>query len=229
MPRREKPWFRTPKRRGWPLATVLTGLALALIGLWQARHGWVVERWGLVPAQFWGALESGRSDWWRPPLVTPASSLVLHANWAHLIGNLVYWWLFASGVERRLGGSLFFPSILLCGILANLFAAWWEPDTQWPIVGLSGAVSACMGAYLGLFPRARIGVILPLGLYFQFLRIPALALIGSWFLFQVLYTAFGDPLGAVAWWTHIAGFVAGLALAVPLRLAVPPGQRRRQR
>ena len=226
MKRNDKPWFRTPKRRSWPVATVLTGLAVALFGLWQARHGWAINQWGLIPEQFWQALAAGQNAWWRPPLITPLSSLVLHAGWAHLLGNLIYWWLFASGVERRLGGGLFFIVMLLCGLLANLFAAWWEPQTTVPIIGLSGVVSACMGAYLGLFPRSRIGVILPLGLYLQFLRIPALALIGSWFLFQVLYTAFGDELDAVAWWTHIAGFLCGLALSVPLRLAQPPTVRR---
>ncbi len=223
--RREKDWFRKPKKRRWPLAAVVIGLTVAVTGLWQRTGDWALGQWALVPADFVDALSSG-APWWQTPLTSPFTSLFLHAGWPHLLGNLIYWVLFAPRVESRIG-ALGFASLLLgCGVLANLYSVWLEPSGEAPLIGMSGMVSACMGAFLGFFPRSRVGVILPLGLYFQFLRIPAIALIGSWFAFQVLYTFFGEALGTVAWWTHIAGFVCGLILAIPLNFITPQSTQR---
>ncbi|MEM1090502.1 MAG: rhomboid family intramembrane serine protease [Pseudomonadota bacterium] len=218
--RRDKAWFRKPQKRRWPLAAVLLGVAMAATGVWQRASDWTFGPWSLIPAEFVAAFQ-GSVEWWQPPLITPLTSLFMHAGWPHLIGNLIYWALFAPRVESRIG-ALGFASLLLgCGVLANLYSVWLEPEGLAPLIGMSGMVSACMGAFLGLFPRSKVGVILPLGLYLQFLRIPAIALIGSWFGFQVLYTFFGDALGTVAWWTHIAGFVSGLILAIPLSFLTP--------
>ena len=95
---------------------------------------------------------------------------------------------------------------VICGALANLFVAVRLPELISPIVGASGAVSAVVGAYLGLFPTRRIGLLLPLGLYLQFARVPAVIVIGSWFTLQLVYTVLGPISGVVAWWTHMAGF-----------------------
>ena len=103
------------------------------------------------------------------------------------------------------------------GALANLIVAVRLPDLDTPIIGASGAISAVVGAYLGLFPRRHIGLFLPLGLYLQFARVPALFVIGSWFTLQLLYTAFGPINAAVAWWTHLAGFVLGISFALAAR------------
>ncbi len=213
-------WFRKRRERRWPLAAVLLGLTAFGVGLWQRQQGWQLGEFALVPAEFARgmSLGGGVSSLWQPPLITPLSTLFLHAGWAHLIGNLIYWALFAPGVEKRLGAPLLAILLLACGVLANLSSVWLDPTDSAPLVGMSGMVSASMGAYLGLFPRSKIGVVLPLGLYFQYLKIPALGLIGSWCAFQVLYTFFGDALGTVAWWTHIAGFLAGLVLALPIHL-----------
>jgi membrane associated rhomboid family serine protease len=89
--------------------------------------------------------------------------------------------------------------------------------TQTPVIGASGGVSALIGIYLGLFPVSRMGLWLPLGLYLQFARVPAILVIGSWFTLQLIYTVFGGQDGAVAWWAHIAGFVAGVVVAILLR------------
>ena len=88
------------------------------------------------------------------------------------------------------------------------------PQLNTPIIGASGAISAVVGAYLGLFPGRRIGLFLPLGLYLQFARVPALLVIGSWFTLQLLYTVFGPINAAVAWWTHLAGFAVGLSITL---------------
>ncbi len=225
--RRDKTWFRKPKKRRWPLAAVMLGAVVAAVGLWQRSNDWGLGQWALIPADFVSAVSSGTS-WWQPPKITPLTTLFLHAGWPHLLGNLIYWALFAPRIENRIGALGFAGLLLGCGLLANLYSVWLQPAGEAPLIGMSGMVSACMGAFLGLFPRARVGVILPLGLYLQFLRIPAIALIGSWFAFQVLYTFFGEALGTVAWWTHIAGFVSGLILAIPLNFLAPPAIERRR-
>ena len=91
------------------------------------------------------------------------------------------------------------------------------PELTSPIIGASGAISAVVGAYLGLFPSRRIGMLLPLGLYLQFARVPAVLVIGSWFTLQLVYTVLGPITGIVAWWTHMAGFALGLIFALLVR------------
>ena len=120
-------------------------------------------------------------------------------------------------VEQRLGSTGMTAIFLMGGILANLIVALRVPQLDTPIIGASGAVSAVVGAYLGLFPGRKIGLFLPLGLYLQFARVPALLVIGSWFTLQLLYTVFGPINGAVAWWTHLAGFALGLSFALLAR------------
>ncbi len=125
--------------------------------------------------------------------------------------------MFGIKVEQRLAWFGTVLVFLLGGALANLIVALRLPELSAPIIGASGAVSAVVGAYLGLFPRRHIGLFLPLGLYLQFARVPALFVIGSWFTLQLLYTAFGPINAAVAWWTHLAGFVLGISFALAAR------------
>jgi membrane associated rhomboid family serine protease len=101
--------------------------------------------------------------------------------------------------------------------LANFFVSMRLPELSSPVVGASGAISAVVGAYLGLLPARRIGMLLPLGLYLQFARVPAVLVIGSWFALQLVYTVVGPITGVVAWWTHIAGFTLGLIFALLVR------------
>ena len=145
------------------------------------------------------------------------SALFLHASWSHLLGNLVYLWVFGIKVERGLGSLGLLAVFLLGGTLSNIIVALRIPSLETPIIGASGAISAVVGAYLGLFPRRRIGLYLPLGIYLQFARVPALLVIGSWFTLQLLYTVLGPINAAVAWWTHLAGFAMGLSIALLVR------------
>jgi len=147
-------------------------------------------------------------------MLTTVSSIFIHSNWLHLLGNLAYLWVFGMPVEKRLGPFGLMTVFLLGGALANVKVSLRVPQLDTPIIGASGAVSAVVGASLGLFPRRRIGMFLPLGLYLQFARVPALLVIGSWFTLQLLYTVFGPINGAVAWWTHVAGFALGLSLVL---------------
>jgi membrane associated rhomboid family serine protease len=177
----------------------------------------MIDLGGMRPAAVAGLLG------WNPQAVqdTAAISLVtalfIHASWLHLLGNLAYLWVFGIKVEQRLGWFGIILVFLLGGALANLIVALRLPQLETPIIGASGAVSAVVGAYLGLFPGRRIGLFLPLGVYLQFARVPALLVIGSWFTLQLLYTVFGPINAAVAWWTHLAGFAIGLSFALLAR------------
>jgi membrane associated rhomboid family serine protease len=156
------------------------------------------------------------------------SALFLHADWAHLLGNLVFLLIFGLPAERAMGPWRFLLLFLLGGAVANFTAvlAIGAPDQL--VIGASGAVSAVIGAYLALFPHARLGVVLPLGLFLEFVRAPASLLIGLWVVLQVGFAYIGPAFGAVAWWAHIAGFVFGVAFAVLSRRAIARRLRQRQ-
>jgi membrane associated rhomboid family serine protease len=177
----------------------------------------MIDIGGMIPAELASLLGQGVSDWWNITALSAVSALFVHASWLHLLGNLAYLWVFGIKVERGLGSIGMLAVFLLGGALANVIVALRLPGLDAPIIGASGAVSAVVGAYLGLFPRRRIGLFLPLGLYLQFARVPALLVIGSWFTLQLLYTVFGPINAAVAWWTHLAGFALGLSFALLAR------------
>ena len=156
-------------------------------------------------------------EWTGNGLFTLLAGLFLHPSWLHLGGNLAYLWVFGLPVERKVGGTLLALLFLIGGALSQLILALRLPELETPIVGASGAVSAVVGAYLGLFPSRSIGLYLPLGLYLQFAQVPALIVIGSWFTLQLVYTVFGPISGFVAWWIHLAGFTLGLIFALMVR------------
>jgi membrane associated rhomboid family serine protease len=177
----------------------------------------MIDLGGMQPTLVSDLLAEHPAAWWNFTAVSVLTSLFIHASWLHLLGNLVYLWVFGIKVEQRLGPIGITLIFLLGGALANVIVALRVPQLETPIIGASGAVSAVVGAYLGLFPGRKIGLFIPLGLYLQFARVPALLVIGSWFTLQLLYTAFGPINGAVAWWTHLAGFALGLSFALIAR------------
>ena len=209
-------------RPGQPYATVgISLLCLVLLVLyylmspiWQQA---LIDVGGMHPRAVAGLLFSPPGDWWNYPAITILSAIFLHASWLHLAGNLAYLWVFGFAVELRLGTTGMLSLFLTGGALANVIVALQLDNLSAPIIGASGAVSAVVGAYLGLFPSRRIGLFLPLGLYLQFAQVPSLLVIGSWFTLQLLYTVFGPINAAVAWWTHLAGFALGLSIALLYR------------
>lgn len=177
----------------------------------------MIDMGGMQPSSLSALLSENPASWWSLSALSMVTSLFIHASWLHLLGNLAYLWVFGIKVEQRLGSVGIILIFLLGGALANVIVALRLPQLDTPIIGASGAISAVVGAYLGLFPRRRIGLFLPLGVYLQFARVPALLVIGSWFTLQLLYTVFGPINGAVAWWTHLAGFALGLSFALIAR------------
>jgi membrane associated rhomboid family serine protease len=181
----------------------------------------------------WGVLSGGLDSWqaWRQAIADGTvlrlfSALFLHADWIHLLGNLVFLLIFGLPAERVMGGARFLVLFMLGGAVANLAAvlAIGTPDRV--IIGASGAVSAVIGAYLALFPGARLGVVLPLGLFLEFVRVPASLLIGLWALLQVVFAYSGPAFGAVAWPAHIAGFLFGVVFAIATKAAIARRLRR---
>ena len=174
----------------------------------------MIDLGGVHPSTLAMTLQQPVGEWWNLSALSVFTSIFIHASWLHLAGNLAYLWVFGMPVEQRLGPFGICLVFLLGGALANVIVALRVAQIDTPIIGASGAISAVVGAYLGLFPRRRIGLFLPLGLYLQFARVPALLVIGSWFTLQLLYTVFGPINAAVAWWTHVAGFALGLSITL---------------
>lgn len=183
--------------------------------------------WGTVPAALdrvqtlsWAALRDAEPE-------TLVTAVFIHADWLHLLGNLAFLLIFGLAAERVLGSLRFAVLFLVCGLVGNLAGALWIGDSRAPIVGASGAVSGLVGAYLALFPGARLGIVLPLGLFVEFVRMPAYVLIGFWALMQVLFSIVSPEFGAIAWAVHFAGFACGIAFAWLSRPAIARRQRNR--
>lgn len=182
----------------------------------------------------WGALSGGltTSMAWAQSLPDGSllrliSAIFLHADWAHLLGNLMFLLIFGLPAERVMGPWRFMLLFLLGGAVANLAAVLAIATPDRLIIGASGAVSALIGAYLALFPGARLGVVVPLGLFLQFVKVPAALLIGIWALLQLVFTFIGPAFGAVAWSAHLAGFAFGGAFALLARAGIARRLRRR--
>lgn len=214
-----------------PWATIAIIAGCAVISLWLAglpaddRLQWL-RNWGTVPSKLFDSQAPMLQQLFELRILRLLTALFIHADWLHLAGNLLFLMIFGLPAERALGSWRFLALYLFGGAIANLIGALTLASTNAPIVGSSGAVSAVVGAYLALFPRARLGLVLPLGLFLEFVRIPAPVLIGFWILLQVLFTFVGPTFGAVVWLAHIAGFLVGMMFAIMSRPAIARRLRR---
>lgn len=154
------------------------------------------------------------------------SSMFMHGGWFHLIGNMWFLWVFGDNVEDAMGPARFAVFYLLCGLAAAAAQIASNPASLVPMVGASGAIGGVMGAYALLYPRVRVRLLVILGFYVTTITVPAIFMLGYWFLLQVLLgiPALSRDGGGVAFWAHAGGFVAGLALALLFRR--PRGPRR---
>jgi len=200
--------------RHFPLVTVSIVVVNVVIFLFQVLAGpaasSIAELFGIVPARI-------TTQWLNPlVLLTLFSSMYLHGGWAHLIGNMWYLWIFGDNVEDRMGRGRFFIFYTLCGLVAGLLQIVAAPRSTIPMIGASGAIAGVLGAYLLLFPRARVSTLVPLFFFIRIIWLPAIVVLGSWFVIQ-LFNGLASlnvvvQTGGVAWWAHIGGFVAGMAL-----------------
>ena len=185
--------------------------------------------YGLIPCGLTGECQIvGRAF---SPEVTILTSMFVHAGFFHVAGNMLYLWIFGNNVEDSMGKIRFTLFYLLCGLGAALAQIMVSPASQVPMVGASGAVSGVLGAYLLLFPQARVLTLIPLGLFTQLVEIPAMVVLGFWIVIQLLngLFTFNFEGGGVAWFAHVGGFAVGMLLVgLFKRRWVPWGWQRRR-
>jgi membrane associated rhomboid family serine protease len=185
-------------------------------------------QWGIVPCTFTGTCHARlRTPGGFVPLplhpnyLTLLSSMFLHGGWMHIIGNMWSLWIFGDNVEERMGRTGFLCFYLLSGLTAGILHIVFNTSSRVPTVGASGAIAGVMGAYLLLFPYARVVTLVPIFIFLQTIELPAVVFLGFWFLTNLLSgigsLAAHTGAGGVAWWAHIGGFLVGLLWALPLR------------
>lgn len=194
--------------------------ACILVFLWQLSLGprggqAAVFALGVIPAVLFGIKDLPPNLDMVPPLATVFTSMFLHGGFFHLAGNMLYLWIFADNVEEGLGHVRFVIFYAVCGVAAVLAQALPAPHSEIPMIGASGAISGVLGAYLLLFPYARIVVLIPFGFLSQVVMLPAVWVLGLWFGIQFLSELTAGDGAGVAFRAHIGGFVAGMVL-VPL-------------
>jgi len=195
----------------WELAVAASGGDAALEEL--------VTRFGTVPARVSTDLAAGRfvSD----ATIGVLTSIFLHGGWLHLLGNMLFLWIFGNNIEDRLGHLVYLGFYLAGGITASLAQVAIEPASTIPLIGASGAVAAVLGAYLVFYPGARITSLVFLGFFYQLLNVPATIVLGYWFVLQLIdgFASLGAETaqGGVAFFAHIGGFVVGIAVATVAR------------
>ncbi|NLG70646.1 MAG: rhomboid family intramembrane serine protease [Chloroflexi bacterium] len=169
----------------------------------------LVFQLALIPANFQDGVDVG-------DVTDIFTSMFMLAGFAHIAGNMLYLWIFGDNVEDRLGPVRYLAFYLTGGVVASLAHLITNPGSQIPTVGASGAIAAVLGAYLVLFPQSRIVTFIPLGFFMRLAVVPAVLVLGFWFVMQLFsgLMALGGPdVGGVAFWAHIGGFVAGVVMA----------------
>jgi membrane associated rhomboid family serine protease len=215
-----------------PVVTVGIIAACTLAFLWQVTlspqaQAEITYALGVIPVVLLGGERLPSEIELVPPWFTIVTSMFLHGGWLHLIGNMLYMWIFADNIENALGHVLFVVFYVVCGAAAALTQSALDVNSAVPMIGASGAIAGVLGAYLVLFPRAHVLVLLPLGFFTQLIRLPALLVLGFWFVLQFLQGNLAGPTdgGGVAYWAHIGGFVAGVVLIFLVPRRPPDGWR----
>ena len=177
------------------------------------------REWGAIPAAIDAALQKG--DYASDATLGAVTSIFLHGGWLHLLGNMLFLWIFGNNIEDRLGRPAFVAFYFAGGLAAAFAQVLIDPASTIPLVGASGAIAACLGAYFVLYPRARITSLVFLGFWYQLAEVPALLVLGYWFVLQLVdgVASLGatSAEGGVAFFAHIGGFVAGLLVGALIR------------
>ena len=200
----------TLRPRRFPIVNWLIILANAAAFYYELRIGpsgqnGFINTWGLVPAHFW---TDPQSEW-----VTIFSAMFLHGGWFHIVSNMWVLFVFGDNVEDRMGGGRYLVFYLLSGVAAGLMQSYLLPGSSVPMIGASGAIAGVLGAYLVLFPRARILSLVPILFIFTIIEVPAIIFLLFWFASQLFsgFLSLGGASGSgVAWWAHVGGFVFGM-------------------
>ena len=227
--RDENPTVHTPV-----VTYVLIGMNLVV---WGAVQGFGTAHdlaqsfclYALIPGDLFNAVVEGTQfrvgEKWVCAVTTDSrastlfSSMFMHGGWLHLLGNMLFLWIFGDNVEDVMGPGRFFIFYILCGIAAAIAQIATDPSSLIPMVGASGAIGGVMGAYALLFPRARIQLLIFIVVFITTISVPAIFMLAYWFVLQLVsgLASFNSSGGSVAFWAHIGGFVAGIVLSFVFR------------
>ncbi len=214
-------------------ALIATNVAVFVVQLLLPRWGITLEGWyylaGARPFELTHQVDLppfGYVPWW----ATLFTSMFVHGGWLHLAFNMLYLWIFGNNVEDAMTRSRFVAFYVVCGLVATTAQVLVAPDSDVPLIGASGAIAGVLGAYLVLFPGARVLAVIPLVVVFPVIEIPAWMLLVLWFVLQSVsgIQSLGTGEAGVAFFAHLGGFVAGMVL-VFLFAGRRPGVRARRR
>jgi membrane associated rhomboid family serine protease len=203
----------------FPIVTwILIGLNVLVflfeLSLPEAMLDWLIMTFGVVPASL--HLDNPAALLSDPMALVPLlTHMFLHGGWLHIISNMWILYIFGDNVEDRMGSVRFLVFYLLCGIAAAFSQAFVAPQSQIPAIGASGAIAGVLGAYIVLFPRARVITLIPIFLLPWYTEISAVFFLGFWFIMQLfsgVLTLSNVGSGGVAWWAHIGGFLFGILI-----------------
>jgi membrane associated rhomboid family serine protease len=216
------PLYDDTPRIAPPVATIALVGTCTVVFLWQeglpprAAHD-AIYGLGMVPAVLFGYAHLAPRLQIVPAWATIFTSMFLHGGWLHLIGNMIYLWIFGRGVESALGPVRLVLFYLICGTAAALTQALVDPGSQVPMIGASGAIAGVLGGYLILHPRGNVVVFFWILIFVRLIAVPAVILLGIWFLLQLMgaLSSAGEP--GVAVWAHVGGFITGTVLVAVFR------------
>ncbi len=219
----------TPQQRGFPIVNITLIAINILVFLLELARPEIVSGWSLIPKEIITGKDIigqvGGIDLTAAPLhnvyLTLLTSMFMHGGWLHIGSNMLFLFIFGDNVEDNFGSLKYLIFYLLCGFIADFTQiAMGGVDSTIPNLGASGAIAGVLGAYIVLFPHARIRSLIPLGFFITVAAVPAILMIGIWILIQIISifplqeTAAG---GGVAFWAHIGGFIAGILLVFLFR------------
>ncbi len=208
-----------------PFVTIGLIIANIIVFVWEILTPMEGEQIALLYGAIPHNLVTFRSAQMVSPLVSVFTSMFLHGGFFHIAGNMLFLWIFGDNIEDALGHFRFLVFYLFSGVVAAYGNALTDPQSTLPMIGASGAISGVLGAYILLFPRARVHTLIFFGFFWQIVRIPAVLVIGFWFLIQVvsgLSSAGALQHGGIAWFAHVGGFLAGL---LTIKFWVPQKKR----
>ncbi|AGL02704.1 rhomboid family intramembrane serine protease [Desulfoscipio gibsoniae] len=205
------------KSQTFPIVNLSIIVLNLLIYIWEVtlepyRLNQIYYILGLVPAEVLNAIFTGAS--FTPIVVSFITAMFIHGGWLHVIGNMLFLWVFGDNVEDRLGHLKYLLFYLVAGATGSLAHILTDPTSTIPVVGASGAVAGVLGAYIIAFPRSRILALVPIIIIFTLMEIPAVVFIALWFILQMFngVASLGGAANTVAYWAHIGGFLMGIVL-----------------
>ena len=206
----DNPTTRTPFVT-YAIIAVCVFVFILEIGSNSYNSGKLFYSYGLVPAVLTGKAELPSHLAALPAELTLLTSMFMHGGFMHLIGNMLYMWIFADNIEDEIGPVKFFIFYILAGIAAALTQVFMKTSSTIPMIGASGAIGGVLGAYIVNHPKAKVLVLIPLGFFTQIIKVPALFVLGFWFVLQFISSSLSSSTGGgVAYGAHIGGFVFGV-------------------